>query len=141
MNDNQSARYFRVEGQISKARRNETALEQKLGTKTISNNSEKAVSAHEPGALPAKTVQKYRDNPMETKAVRYVRINRVAEYEAKRNKQQEDNVRSAELDFMLDLETLDKETASDLDLIKLNCCLEDNNISQIPDDYKTVAKN
>ena len=41
---------------------------------------------------------------------------------------------------MLDLETLIKETAADPDLIKLNCCLEDNNSNQIPHDYRTVAK-
>ena len=41
---------------------------------------------------------------------------------------------------MLDLEVLVKETAADPDLIELNCCPEDNNVSHIPDDYKTVAK-
>ena len=41
---------------------------------------------------------------------------------------------------MLDLETLIKETAADPDLIELNCCIEDNNLEQIPQNYKTVAK-
>ena len=41
---------------------------------------------------------------------------------------------------MLDLETLIKETAADPDLIELNCCIEDNNMEQIPQNYKTVAK-
>ena len=70
-----------------------------------------------------------------------MRINRVVEGKAKRNKQQEDNVRSADLDFMLDLETIIKETAADLDLIELNCCIEDINTEQIPHNYRTEAKN
>ena len=41
---------------------------------------------------------------------------------------------------MLDLETLIKETAADPDLIKVQCCLEDNNTLAIPEDYKHVAK-
>ena len=41
---------------------------------------------------------------------------------------------------MLDLETLIKETAADPDLIELNCCIEDNNMKQIRQNYKTVAK-
>ena len=77
---------------------------------------------------------------MEEIAVHYVRINCVVVEKAKRNKQQEDNVRSAELDFMLDLETIIKETATDPDLIELNCCIEDNNLEQIPQNYRTVAK-
>ena len=68
--------------------------------------------------------------------VHYVRINRVVEEKAKRNKQQGDNVRSAELDFMEALETLIKETAADPDLIELNCCIEDNNINQKPTNTK-----
>ena len=40
--------------------------------------------------------------------VHYVRINRIVKQKAKRNRQQEDNIRSAELDFMLDLETMKK---------------------------------
>ena len=62
------------------------------------------------------------------------------ETKAKRNKQQEDNVRSAELDFMVDLETLIKETTADPELIELNCCLEDNNTKMIPNEYRTIAK-
>ena len=41
---------------------------------------------------------------------------------------------------MLDLETIFQETAADLDLIELNCCIEDNNIDQIPNEYKTNAR-
>ena len=62
------------------------------------------------------------------------------ETKAKRNKQQEENVRSAELDFMLDQETLIKETTADPELIELNCCLEDNNTKMIPNEYRTIAK-
>ena len=40
---------------------------------------------------------------------------------------------------MLHLETLINETAADPDFIELNCFLEDNNISQIPNGYKTLA--
>ena len=107
---------------------------------TTSNNSEDAVATHEPGAYPAIPVQEYRDGPIKEIAVHYVRINRIVEQKAKRNRQQEDNIRSAELDFMLDLETLLKDTAADPDLIELNCCIEDNNLEQIPQNYKTVAK-
>ena len=95
---------------------------------------------HEPGANPAIRVQEYRDGPFEDIAVHYVRINRVVEQKAARNEQQEDNIRAAELDFMLDQETLIKEMAADPDLIEMNCCLEENNSQQIPNDYKTVAK-
>ena len=70
---------------------------------TTSNNSEHAMATHEPGAYPAVPVQEYRDGPIEEIAVHYVRINRIVEQKAKRNRQQEDNIRSAELDFMLDL--------------------------------------
>ena len=52
----------------------------------------------------------------------------------------EDNIRSAELDFMLDLETLIKETAADTELIEIQCCIEDNNTQAIPEEYKQVAK-
>ena len=41
---------------------------------------------------------------------------------------------------MLDLETIIKETAADPDLIELNCCIEDNKLDQIPQNYRTVAK-
>ena len=85
-------------------------------------------------------VQEYRDGPIEEIVVHYVTINRIVEEKSKRNIQQEDNVRSAELDFMLDLETLIKETVADTELIELNCCLEENNTNLIPNDYRTVAK-
>ena len=66
------------------------------------------MATHEPGVNPAKPVQDYRDGPIEDTAVHYVRIKRVVEQKATRNKQQEDNVRAAELDVMLNLETLIK---------------------------------
>ena len=69
-----------------------------------------------------------------------MRINKIVETKAPRNCQQEDNIRSAELDFILDLETLIKETAADPDLIEVQCCIEDNNIQAIPENYKQVAK-
>ena len=63
------------------------------------------------------------------------------EQKATRNKQHDDNVRAAELDFMRDLETLIKETAADPVLIELNCCcIEDNNFYQIHNEYKSVAR-
>ena len=40
----------------------------------------------------------------------------------------------------LGLKPLFKETPADSDLFELNCCVEDNNTSQTPNDYKTVAK-
>ena len=85
-------------------------------------------------------VQEYRNGQIEEIAVHYVGINCIVEEKAKRNKQQEDNVRSAELDCMLNLETLIKETAAYPEFIELNCCLEDNNTNLIPNDYRTVAK-
>ena len=97
------------------------------------------MATHEPGAYPAKPVQEHRDGPIEETAIHYVRINRVVEEKAKRNKQQEGNVGSAELEFMLDLELLIKETAADPELIELNCFLENNNTNMIPK-YRTVAK-
>ena len=107
---------------------------------TSSNTDEEAVTIHKTGAYPAIPVQDYRDDPIEDIAVHYVRINRVVEQKATRNKQQKDNIRAAELDFMMDLETLIEETAAEPDLIELNCCLEDNNSNQIPHEYRTVAK-
>ena len=98
------------------------------------------MATREPEAYPAIPVQEYIDGPIEEIAVHYVRINRIVEKKTKRNRQQEYNIRSAELDFMLDLETLIKETAADPDLIELNCCIKDNNLEQIPQNYKTVAK-
>ena len=107
---------------------------------TVSSTPEEPVITEEPGSYPAIPVQDYREGPKEEIAVHYVRINKVIETKAPRNRQQEDNIRAAELDFMLDLETLIKETAADPDLIEVHCCIEDNNTQAIPDDYKQVAK-
>ena len=41
---------------------------------------------------------------------------------------------------MFYLEPVTKETAADLHLVELQCCLEDNNMQLIPEDYKQVAK-
>ena len=90
---------------------------------TVSSAPEEPTTTQELGSYPAIPVQEYRDGPIEEIAVRYVRINRVIEERAPRNRQQEDNIRSAVLDFMLDLETLIKETSEDPDLIELQCCL------------------
>ena len=98
------------------------------------------MATHEPADHPAIPVQEKRDGPVKEIAVHYVGINRIVEQKAKRNRQQENNLRSAELDFMLDLETLIKETAADPDLIELNGCIEYNNKEQIPQNYKTVDK-
>ena len=59
-----------------------------------------------------------------------MRLIRVVEKKAPSKKQQEDNVNAAELDF-LDLEILIKETAGDLDLFELRCCIEDNNLGHV----------
>ena len=67
----------------------------------------------EPGSYPAIKVHEYRDGPIEEIAVHYVRINKIVENKQPRIRTQEDNVRTAELDFMLDLETLIKETSAD----------------------------
>ena len=85
-------------------------------------------------------MQEYRDGLIEEIAVHYVRINKIIETKAPRHRQQEDNIRSAELDFMLDLETLIKETAADQDITEVQCCIEDNNIQAIPEDYKHLAR-
>ena len=97
---------------------------------TALTNTDEAIASHKPGAYPAKTEQNYRYGPIDKIAVHYVRLNRMVERKTKRNKQHEDNVRSTELDFMLDLQILFKETAIDPDLIELNCCIEENNTSQ-----------
>ena len=108
---------------------------------TVSSSPEEPVITEEPGSYPAIPVQDYRERPIEEIAVQYVRINKVIETKAPRNRQQEDNIRAAELDFMLDLETLINETAADPDLIEgQKCCIEDKNTQAIPDDYKQVAK-
>ena len=99
------------------------------------------MATHEPGAYPEISVQEYRDCPIEERAVHDARINRIVAEKAKRNKQQEVNVRSGELNFMLDLETLIKGTAANSELVELNCCLEENKTNLIPNDYRSVAKN
>ena len=132
--------YFRDFGDKIPQRTGQNEETHKDTQSTISNNSEEAVATHDPGAYPAKPVQEYRDGPIEEIAVHYVTINRVVETKAKRNKQQEDNVRAAELDFILDLETFIKETTADPESIELNCCPEDNNTNKIPNEYRTVAR-
>ena len=107
---------------------------------TVSSTPEEPTTTRELGTHPAIPVQKYRDGPIEDIAVRYVRIKGVIEERARRNREQEDNIRAAEIDFMLDLETLLKETSADPDLIELQCCLEDKYMLAIPEDYKHVAK-
>ena len=119
--------------------RPETTNENRDTESTTSSNSGEAVTTHEPEASPAIPVQVYRDGPIEDIAVHYVRTNRVVEQKASRNRQ-EDSIRAAELDLMVDMETLIKETAADPDLIELNCCIENNNSNQIPHDYRTAAK-
>ena len=90
---------------------------------------EDTVTTQEMGAYPGISLKAYRDGPVEEIAVHYVRINRIIKNQAKCNRQEEENVRSAELDFMLfHLETLIKETAADPDLIKVQCCMEDNKL-------------
>ena len=69
---------------------------------TTSSTPEEPVTTQEPGAYPAIPVQEFRDGPIEEIAVRYVRIDGVKENKTVRNKKQEDNIRAAELDFMLD---------------------------------------
>ena len=49
-------------------------------------------------------------------------------------------MRLVELDYMLALETLIKETTADPEIIELNCCLEDNNTNMIPNEHRTVAE-
>ena len=41
---------------------------------------------------------------------------------------------------MLSLESLTKETATDPDLIELQCCIEDDNLNQAPEAYKPIIK-
>ena len=66
-------------------------------------NSEEVVPSHEPGVYLAKY---YWDGPIEERAIHCVRKICVVESEIEsEEKQQEDHVRSAELDFMLGLET------------------------------------
>ena len=132
--------YFRNLGEDIPQRTGQDEETHRDAESTTSINPEEAVATHEPGAYHAIPVQEYRDGPIEEIAVHYVRINRVVETKAKRNKEQEDNVRSVELDFMLDLETLIKETTADPELTELYCCLEDNNTNMIPNEYRTVAK-
>ena len=107
---------------------------------TVSSSPEEPVITEEPGSYPAIPVHENSDSPIEEIAVHYVRINKLIETKAPRNRQQEENIRSAELDFMLDLEMLIKITAADAVLIELQCCIEDSNIQAIREDYKQVAK-
>ena len=87
-------------------------------------SSEEPLTTQELDAYPALPIQKLRDGPIEEIAVHYVRINRAVEHKAVGNTKQEDNVRSTELVFMLDLDTLINGIAADPDLIELQRCLE-----------------
>ena len=111
---------------------------------TVSSSPEEPVTTQELGAYPAISVNEYRDGPIEEIVVHYVRINhssgKTIENKAVGNRQQEENIQSAELDSMLDFETLLKETAAYPNLIEEQCCLEANKLLQIPEDYKQVAK-
>ena len=81
----------------------ETSMEANRETESMTfSTPEEPVTTQEPGAYSAIPVPNFRDGPKEQIAVRYVRINRVIENKAVRNKKQENNVRAAELDFMLD---------------------------------------
>ena len=110
---------------------------------TDSTNSEEVVATHEPAAYPAIPVQDYRDGPIEEIAVQYVNMNSVVEMKATRNRQQQDIIRAAEQDIMLDRETLIKDKrkshqpGSHLTLLLL---FKDNNTSQTSNDQKYVAK-
>ena len=86
---------------------------------TDSSSPGEPVSTQKPGAYPAIPVQEYRGGPIEEIAVHYVRLNRIEENKATRKWQQEENIRSTELDFMLDLETLVKETAANPDSFEI----------------------
>ena len=97
---------------------------------TVSSTPEEPVTAQESGAYPFIPVKDFTDGPIEEIAVHYVRINRVIENKAVKNKKQEDNVRAAEFDSMLDMETLIRETAADPDLIELQSCIGDDNLNQ-----------
>ena len=103
----------------------------KYSKSTASSNPEESITYHELGACQAIPVEDFCDGPMEAIALHFARIDRV-EDNALKNKKQEDNVRSTEVDFMLNLEILMKETATHPDFIELQCCLEDNNPSQMP---------
>ena len=107
---------------------------------TVSSSPEEPVTIQEPGVYPAISEHEFRDRPIEVIAVNYLRINHIIEIKAVQNRQQDDNVQSAELHFMLEHETLIKETTANLDLIDVQFCLEVNKLQQIPEDYKQVAK-
>ena len=123
-----------------KTNRNETLREKETNRdaeSNTSNNSKEAVATHEPGVCRAIPVKEYRDGPIEERAVHYVRKKPRRRREGKTKQTAR---ASAEVDFLLDLETVTNETAADPYIIELNCCIGGNNTSQIPDDYKTVAK-
>ena len=52
----------------------------------------------------------------------------------------EEQCQGSRTKLQLDLETQIKEAAANPNLTELNCCLEHNNNSQIPNDYKTLAR-
>ena len=65
---------------------------------TVTSSPEEPVTTHEPRTYPAIPVQEYRDRPIKEIAVHHVRIHRIIENKenkAVRNRQQEENVQSA----------------------------------------------
>ena len=58
--------------------------------------------------------------------------NKIVENKLSRNKTQEDTLRTAELDSMLDMETLIKETSADPDHIKIQIGIEENTTREKP---------
>ena len=107
---------------------------------TVSSTRDEPTITQEPGTYLAIPVKDYRDGPIEEIAVHHLRINRVIENKAIRNRQQEENIQTTELDCLLYLETLIKETAADPELIEVQSCLEDNSTLAFLEDYKHVAK-
>ena len=105
---------------------------------TASTKSEQAVATHEPGANPAIPVQDYRDSPIEVKSTNpnKPRSGRKNERKQAAGKQRQ----GSRLRLHAGPGNTNKKTAADPDLIELNCCLEENNSSIFPNDYKTVPK-
>ena len=103
---------------------------------TVSSESEVVVESSQD--YPAVKVHEYGDG--ESKIISYIRINRVAETNFTSTQRAEENVRKAEMDFMLDLQSIIKETAADPEILKVKLCLERDRKEQIPEEYKGVAK-
>ena len=104
---------------------------------TVSSGSEVVVESSQ--VYPAVVeVSEFGDG--ESKIISYIRINRVDAINFRSTQIAEVSVRKAEMDFMLDFQSVKKEKAADAEILKVKLCMERNRWEIIPEECNGVAK-